>query len=186
MTNPLDDLLNFAHRSYVRLEAEQLILECLELEDVSPFNDLLEKMVLAGGTSLYLLREVLEEVLSTKSQLNQEELGVRQDLMDTLTEFGVSVPELLYADGPEALRRIFDRTLQEQIRINSHLLRAGDEVLLEEICADASDRVMKIARRVALLKMLEEAVRDWMGSLAYEVIRSRDTDDGFPDQTVLH
>ena len=46
------------------MEAEQLILECLELEDLAPFNDMLEKLVLAGATSLYLLREVLEEVMS--------------------------------------------------------------------------------------------------------------------------
>jgi hypothetical protein len=186
LTNPLDELLNFAHRSYVRMEAEQLIIECLELEDISPFNDMLEKLVLAGATSLYLLREVLEEVMGAKSLLNQEGLGVRQDLMDALNEFGVNIPELLYADGPEAFHQIYNRTIQSHIRENASFLRPGDEALLEEICADASERVMKIARRVTLLNSLEDAIRDWMGSLAYEMMRSRGIDSGPFGKGTIH
>lgn len=186
MSNPLDELLNFAHRSYVRMEAEQLIIECLELEDLTPFNDMLEKLVLAGSTSLHLLREVLEEVMSAKSLLNQEGLRVRQDLMDALMDFGVNIPELLYADGPEAFHQIYKQTIQNQIRENSSLLREGDEALLEEICADASERVMKIARRVSLLNMLEDAIRDWMGSLAYEMMRSRGKDSSSFGKSVIH
>lgn len=172
MSNPLDELLNFAHRSYVRMEAEQLILECLELDDLAPFNDMLEKLVLAGATSLYLLREVLEEVLSAKSILNKEGLGVRQDLMDAFSEFGVNAPELLYAEGPEAFQQIYHQNIQEHISAVAPNLRAGDEALLQEICSEASARVVNIARRVSLLKILEDAVRDWMSSLAYEMLRS--------------
>jgi hypothetical protein len=186
LSNPLDELLNFAHRSYVRMEAEQLIIECLELEDLAPFNDMLEKLVLAGATSLFLLREVLEEVMSAKSLLNQEGLGVRQDLMDALLEFGMNVPELLYADGPEAFQQIYNRTIQDHISENSSFLRVGDEALLEEICADASERVMRIARRVSLLNLLEDAIRDWMGSLAYEMMRSSGMDTGPLGDSVIH
>lgn len=186
MSNPLDKLLNFAHRSYVRMEAEQLILECLELEDLTPFNDMLEKLVLAGATSLYLLREVLEEVLSAKSILNQEGLGVRQDLMDAFSEFGVNVPELLYADGPEAFQQIYHQNIKEHISAVAPNLSAGDEALLQEICSDASERVVNIARRVSLLNILEDAARDWMSSLAYEMLRSGGLEDDTYSKPALH
>ena len=98
MSSPLDDLLNFAHQSYVRMEAEQLISECLELGTPAPFNDMVEGLVLAGTSSLMLLREILDEVLSAKSLLSQEGLGIRQDLVDALSEFGVHLPRLFYVD----------------------------------------------------------------------------------------
>lgn len=186
MSNPLDELLNFAHRSFVRMEAEQLILEFLELEDLTPFNEMLENLVLAGATSLYLLREVLDEVLRAKSALNQEGLGVRQDLMDTLSEFGLTIPELLYADGPEAFQQIYDRSIQDHVRANNAILDAGDEALLEELCSDASERVAKVAKRVSLLNLLEEAIRDWMGSLAYEIVRSGGIEGGSFTKPTLH
>jgi hypothetical protein len=186
LTSPLDDLLNFAHQSYVRMEAEQLINECLELGDPAPFNDLIEGLVLAGTSSIMLLREVLEEVISFKSSLAQEGLGIRQDLVDALSEFGVHLPQLLYVDAPEAFRQISNEYLKLGFNKISDLVCMEDEVLLEEICMEAGERVRLIARRLAMVKNFEDAVRDWMRCLAYEAIRSSDGNLGSPKVPFVH
>ncbi len=49
MSEPLDEVLTFAERVYLRMQAEQLIRQCLDRGDPGPFDALLENLVLAGG-----------------------------------------------------------------------------------------------------------------------------------------
>jgi hypothetical protein len=177
LSSPLDDLLNFAHQSYVRMEAEQLISECLELGDPAPFNDMVEGLVLAGTSSLMLLREILEEVLSVKSLLSQEGLGIRQDLVDALGEFGVHLPQLLYVDTFESLRQISSRHLKYGLTHHPNNLRSEDEILLQEICSEAGERVKQIGHRLTMVTDFEQSIRDWMRCLAYEVMQRRDSEE---------
>lgn len=172
MSNPLEDLLSFAHRSYVRMEAEQLIQECLVLDDPHPFNQMVEALVFDGASSIYLLREVLEEVQSAKSILNQEGLGVRQDLMEALTTFDVHLPHLLTINTPDDFRQIYVQSIESKTRITAGKLKTEDEELILEIWSEAEERVLEIARRLAFIKHLEATIRDWIGSLAYELMHS--------------
>jgi len=173
LTGPLDDLLNFAHHSYVRMEAEQLINECLELGNPTPFNDMVEGLVLAGISSLMLLREILEEILNAKSALSQEGLGIRQDLVDALSEFGVHLPQLFYVDMPEFFQQSSNRHLKYGLKNVSDQLRSEDRILLEEICLEADERVKQISHRLAMITSFEESVRDWMRCLAYEAMQRK-------------
>jgi len=168
VSQPLDDLLSLAERSYVRMEAEHLIDECLERGDPTPFNDLLEELVLAGASSLVVLREVLQAIRSVKSNLSHSGLGVRQDLMDALAEFGVHLPQLLSADAPESFRKICSQDLHREVKEKTGYLEEADERLLQDICGEASDRVTTVARKMVLLTRLEESVVDWMEGMVYE------------------
>jgi hypothetical protein len=168
MNRPLDDLLTFAERAYVRMEAEQLIAQCLDQGDPALFNDLLKGLVLAGSSSLGVMREILEEVRSTRSSLVKEGIEVRRSLADTMTGFGLEVPGALATDAPESLRLICSQRLEREARKASSALSPEDALLLEELCSEASDRVTQIARRMGLLMKLEESVRDWIAGLVYE------------------
>jgi hypothetical protein len=172
MKQPLDDLLTFAERAYVRMEAEQLINQCLDQGDPSLFFDLIKGLVLAGSSSLGVMREILEEIRSARTSLTREGMTVRQELMEALTEFGVHLPQLLSADAPEAFRAICSRGLRREAHQAAGRLTQDDEVLLEEICQEAGNRVSTIARRLMLLVRLEESVEDWLTSLAYEATQT--------------
>ncbi len=168
MNNALDELLSLAERTYVRMEAEQLIEQCTELGDLQPFNDLLEELVFAGSTSLFLMREILDVIRVIKAGLSKQGLGVRQDLMVAMAEFGINVPELLGADAPEAFRRICSQELRRQVNDMAQQLEYEDSVLLEEICIEAGGKVTSIAGRLAILRQMEASVLDWLRGLAYE------------------
>jgi hypothetical protein len=174
MSHPLDDLLSFAERSYIRMQAEGLISHCLAQGDVTAFDDLVEGLVLAGDSSLAVMHEIIEEIDAAKSKHRQEGLGVRQDLSDALEEFGVHLPQLMLVTPPEAFHRIVTQGLKAEIRQAAPGLAKEDEILLEEICADAAERITKVARRMALLGQIEANVRDWWGCLAYHAARSSD------------
>jgi hypothetical protein len=184
LSSPIEDLLNFAHRSYVRMEAEQLIQDCLVREDTEPFNQMVEGLVLDGIHSIPLLQEVLDEVRRTKTTLTQEGLGVRQDLMNALAEFGVHLPQVLYTDIPGSLHKISFHHLS--LEMASKKLSADKRDLLEEIWTEAGDRVVEIARQLTLITSLEEGIRDWIGSLAYDSLRSGKDDQGTDEDRLMH
>jgi hypothetical protein len=168
VNNALDELLSLAERTYVRMEAEELIQTCTDQGDPQPFYELLEELVFAGSTSLLLMREILDVIRVMKVGLSQEGLGVRQDLMEAMAEFGIRVPELIGADAPEAFRRICSEELRRHVNDMAQNLEYEDSALLEEICIEAGGRVTSIAGRLAILRQMEASVLDWLSGLAYE------------------
>lgn len=176
MSEPLDEVLTLAERVYVRMQAEQLIRQCLDRGDPTPFNSLLENLVLAGVSSLGVLREIQDELLSAKTHLGREGMSVRQDLVQALSEFGVKLPQLLSAEAPDAFRAICSQGLrQDARRAASQRLEAEDERLLQEICTEAGTRVSGIARRLSLLKRMERIVTDWEEGLLFEAFQERES-----------
>ncbi len=175
MSQALDELLTLAERAYVRMEAEQLIAQCLDHGDASPFDNLVEGLVLAGASSLAVMREILEELRAAKSSLSREGLGVRQDLVEAMSEFGVHLPQLISAEAPEVFRQICSQGLRREAFKAAGDLAEGDQNLLREICVEAGERVSRIARRLAMLNRLEAAVTDWLKGLAFEASQTGDS-----------
>jgi len=168
MTDPLDELLSITERSYIRLEAEQLVSQCLDWGDAAPFFKLLEELVLAGTGSLGILREVLGVIRTMKANLSQEGLALRRDLLEAMAEFGVALPGLLSTDAPAAFRQICSHELRERVRELAGGLGHDDQALLDEICIEAGNKVMNLAGRMAILRQLERSVLDWLDGLAYQ------------------
>lgn len=169
MSHPLDELLSLAERTYVRLEAEQLIDDCLRKGDSTPFDDLLEELVMAGSKSLTVLREILGAIRTVKTSLSQEGLGVRQDLIDALAEYGIKLSQIISVETPESFLRITRQDLHKEVLKRVISLPAEDEALLEEICIEAGKQITRIARRLVILNRFEESVMDWIDGLAYVV-----------------
>jgi len=168
MDESLDELLSFAERTYVRMQAEQLIEDCLRRGDPEPFFELLADLIMAGTSSLSILREVQDVIRVMKTGLGRDGMGVRQDLVQAMSEFGIYLPRILSADAPDAFRQICSRTLRDHVRSLAVNLELEDVSLLEEICIEAGGKVTRIAGQMALLNQLEASVQDWMEGLAYE------------------
>jgi hypothetical protein len=185
MNQPLDDLLSIAERAYVRMQAGQLISQCLEQGDASPFNGLVEQLVLAGAPSLAVLREIDDEIRSIRSSLRQEGMAVRQHLKEAFAGFGLHMPQLLSLDPPETYRNICGPGLRNAVRDASRVMTAEDQALLDELCVEAGERVSAIASRLALLGRLHGTVEDWLSSLAYEAARDAPPPDRGPAPRAL-
>jgi hypothetical protein len=172
VSHPLDDLISLAERTYVRLEAEQLIEDCLIKANPEPFYKLLEELVMAGTDSLMVLREILTVIRSTKSTLNQEGMGVQHDLTKTLSQFGVGLPHSPSGGTRESFWQIYHYGLYQEIKARAPWLKMEDQLLLEEICNEAGEQVAQIVRRLVLLKVFEETVMDWIYGMIYEITHS--------------
>lgn len=186
MKDPLDELINFAERTYVRLEAETLIMDCIERGEPKPFFKLLEELILAGTSSLSVLREILGVIRVIKTGLGKEGLDVRQDLVDAMAEFGVALPKLLSAEDPEAFRQICGYEMRFKVSEIAYHLEIEETALLEEICIEAGNKVTTIAGRMAILTQLEESVLDWIDGLTYEAVHNFEYTDWDHNQAMSH
>ncbi|TEU00959.1 MAG: hypothetical protein E3J30_01550 [Anaerolineales bacterium] len=186
MKDPLDELINFAERTYVRLEAETLIMDCIERGEPKPFFKLLEELILAGTSSLSVLREILDVIRVIKAGLGKEGLDVRQDLVDAMAEFGIALPKLLSSEDPEAFRQICGYEMRYKVNEIAYHLEIEESALLEEICIEAGNKVTAIAGRMAILTQLEENVQDWIDGLAYDAVHKFDYSGWNHDQSISH
>ncbi len=174
VTDPLGELLSFAERTYVRMQAEQLITHCLQRGDPEPFYELVSELVIAGSPSLVILREVQDVLRFIKAELTRDGRSVRQDLAEAMAEFGVFLPRILSADTPESFRQMCSRAFREDVRRQGSNLELEDVNLLEEICVEAGEKVTSIAARMGILNQMESSVNDWLDGLAYEAAHGRD------------
>ncbi len=174
MSHPLDDLISLAERTYIRLEAEQLIEDCLNKADLEPFNKLLQELVMVGTDSLTVLREILTVIRSVSSTLNQEGIVIQHELKKTLTQFGVDLPSTPLGKTQESFWQIYHYGFYQEIKAHATWLKMEDQMLLEDVCTEAGKRVAQIVRRLVLLKGLEENVVDWINGMIYEIAHSSD------------
>lgn len=183
--NPLNrqpnEWLNLIERAFIRVEAEQLISLCLEENDPTLLQRTIENLVLEGTASLGILREIREEVRTTRISLSQQVDTLRLDLTGTLEEFGLLVPG--------GLRR--RRSLREYLRalrgLDTSLLEKGnplsleDEILITEICEEVKRRSSLISRKISTMNLLDQVLQDWIRSLAFQAsYQGRRSEGGDP------
>jgi hypothetical protein len=67
--DPLEAVFSMVERAFMRLQAGDVLLLCLEEDNAVPMQKLVEGLVLAGPQSLNALREVRAEAASRKNEL---------------------------------------------------------------------------------------------------------------------
>jgi hypothetical protein len=182
----LEDLLAIAERSFVRMEAQELIGRYLEEGDQSPFEKLLENLVLAGTSSLALLRDILDEIRATKSSLSLEGVDLRQELIEAMGELGIQPPQQISDVNSEAFIHVRHLILDKSLHEVTGELDTEDAQLLEDICGEAGKRAAGINRKLILLNDIEQSVVDWFHCLTYEAARSVDFDMDKGRQQTIH
>ncbi len=166
MSRKLDNLLRLAEQSYICMEAELLITSCVHDGDLSPINELLHELVMAGPTALFVLRDLQHIIRTLKSQLNRESLDIRQDFKRALSDFGVRLPDVIFTSDLESWWR--DQDLAQEAQTAALRLGQNRAVLVEEICTETGDKVSRLAGSLVLVDELEHAVQDWISGLVYE------------------
>ncbi len=182
----LEDLLAIAERSFVRMEAQELIGQYLEEGDQTPFEKLLENLVLAGTSSLSLLRDILEEIRATKSSLSLEGVDLRQELIEAMADLGIQPPPRIPQSNPETILPLHQFSLEDSLYDITGALAAEDAQLLEATCGDTGKRVAHIGRKLLLLNDIEQSVMDWFHCLTYEAARSLEFEIGRGTQQLIH
>jgi hypothetical protein len=86
--DPLADVYAFVERAYVRMQAGDVLTQCLDEGRLAPLQSLVEMLIMAGPQSLDSLREILAEVYTRKGQLKNDQHQVFVNLEGELRGTG--------------------------------------------------------------------------------------------------
>ena len=67
--DPLDAVYSYVERAYIRLQAGDVLIRCLDDGSAAPIQQMVEALVLAGPRSMGVLQEILAEAEQRKGQI---------------------------------------------------------------------------------------------------------------------
>ncbi len=162
-SDSLDGVYSFVERAYVRLQAGDLLIRCLDEASPAPIQQYVESLVLGGPSNMNALRETLAEAGRRKAQVQEDVQQVINGLASSLKSYGVSLPDeraLLAAEQPQIALLALLR--QQSIRDNE-AQRACLQILKE-----TRSILESLTERLGLLEEIEAYLQDWLWGIAYQ------------------
>lgn len=156
----------FVERAYVRMQAGEVLLYCLEREDVTPMRTLVEELVLDGPQSLNTLREVLSEVSARRAQLLDDLDRVFSELDQNLRPSGLHLADRY---TPYSLACLSSLALYAQLE----LAGVGEPERADclQRLLNGQELLTSLIRHFRLLDDIELHLQDWIWGLIYQSAR---------------
>jgi hypothetical protein len=165
--DPIYAVYSFVERAYVRLQAGDILIRCLEEGNASPMRQLVEVLVLAGPQSLSVLREMRSEAAHRKSQVLDDLHQVYSDLEESLLTFGVALTGL---ENARSITELKTGTLLGKMQ-EQGILEEDSQAACLQILRDSRDLIASLDHHVELLEEIEIYIQDWLWGLAYQQVR---------------
>jgi hypothetical protein len=165
----LDVVFSMVERAFMRIQAVDVLVTCLEKEDTTPIQNLVEGLVVAGPSSLNALREIRAEIDTRRTELQSEIARTFSSMEESLNNWGVNLTGLTERNSTHGLDAGYLGGLLRQQGI-------GDEHRLKECThlLNSSKVVMShLARQILLLDEVTIYLEDWMGGLMYQSAHQR-------------
>jgi hypothetical protein len=168
INNPLEAIYAFAEQTYIRMQAGDLLMRCMDSGTVRPMQDLVENLVLAGPQSLGTLHEILLETGQRRAQIQDDMQRLYGEFQNTLNKFGIRRTE----DLPDA----HSFANMDDVRFYQLIIRHG--ILEEDRQTDCfqkfqetQDLMNSLIENIELLQNIEGYLKDWLWGLAYQSVR---------------
>jgi hypothetical protein len=164
--DPLESVYSFVERNYLRMQADDILMRCLDESSPLPIQNLVENLVLAGPSSLAALREMLSETELRKSQVQDDLYQLLNDLEKSMNSYGVS----LNGNGPiEAITGLSQVGLLAILRDQEiQDVKAQTDCL--QILKDSQDLIGNVHLRYLLLQEIEGFLQDWTWALIVQSV----------------
>lgn len=162
--DPLEAVYSYVERAYVRLQAGDLLIRCMEEGSTEPLHQMVEGLVLAGPASISAMREILAETSRRKAQVQDDLQHVLKGLDSSLRSYGVRLsgtnPGLsLTSLTPVALLSILR---QQNIHDNA------TQIACLQILKETRELFDSMAGRLKLLEDVEHYILDWLWGIAIQ------------------
>ncbi len=168
--DPLNTVYAYAERAYVRLQAGDLLIRCIEEGSPAPMQQMVEGLVLAGPQSLSALQEMLAVTGQQKSQAMDDIHQVFAEFENNLKKYGVRLKGI---KTPLALARLspvrFLKILRDQQIADEKM-----QIACMQLLKDSREVMRSLAAHLQLLEDIETYLQDWMWGLAYQSARQGD------------
>jgi len=162
--DPLADVFSYVERAYVRLQAGDVLTECLDEGKLAPLQSLVEMLIVVGPQSLDSLREILAEVYSRKSQVKNDQHQVFVKLEKELNDFHI---QLGGVHSLMSLARLTPVAFLAFLK-SQHIDDENDQLICLQRLEDALDLMRSLEKHLRLLEEIEIYLQDWLWGLIYQ------------------
>ncbi len=167
--DPIEDVFSYVERAYLRLQAGDILIRCLEDNSIRPIQQIVEGLILAGPQSLDELRQVLAEATARKMQVEDDLNQVYREMKRVLNEYKVVFPHR------EDFRETLSLTPMELLVLmkNQGVEDSNSQSACLQVFQDSRDIISNLSSHLALLTEIEGYIRDWLYVLTYQLTRQR-------------
>jgi hypothetical protein len=159
--DPLKSVHSFVERAYMRMQAGDILIHCLEDGSTAPIQQMVESLVLAGTRSLNALRETLAETEQRKSQVQDDLHQLLKDLDKSLKSYGVSLNGKGNIEAITGLSPVGFLAFLRAQEINDD----KTQMACMQIVKDSRDLIETLSSRYLLLQEIEVYLQDWIWAL---------------------
>ena len=162
--DPIEAVYAFVERAYVRLQAEEMLIRCLEEDNSAALQHWVEGLLLAGPQSLVAIREILAEVGDRKAQAMKTMWQISRDFEGRLEGFGFQFGGLRKSTWlAEVTPGKFSAMLEEQGVLDE---QARQDCLLH--LDEAREQLTNTFTHLGLLDEIQGYLEDWLWGLVYQ------------------
>jgi hypothetical protein len=168
--NLMDDILESRNASsggdYVRLQAGDILIRCLEEASQAPIQRLVEALIVAGPESLNVLREI-------KAETNQRKLQVEDDMQQVLAGWRSNLESYgLRLRGLKRARMISQMDTERFVAwLRTHGIMDEDtQKVCLQLKRDTNDLLVTLLSHYALLDGIEKYLGDWTWGVFHQLI----------------
>jgi hypothetical protein len=167
--DPIEDVYSFVERAYIRLQAGDILIRCLEDGSTSPIQQMVEGLILAGPQSLDDLQQVLIETTTRKAQVEDDLQQVFVEMKRVLREYGVEFT----AAGDYHAALMFSPleliVLMRSQGVEDHEKQSA----CQRVFQDSYNLLKNLNTNFHLLTEIERYLQDWLLGLTYQKARQR-------------
>ncbi len=166
---PLDAIYAYVERAALRLQAADLLNHCLEENNPQAVREMVEELVIVGPQSLDAIREILAEVASRRSQLQDDRHVVFSKLEGELRVYGV---KLATVHTPLSLTHLTPYGFLVFVR-QQGVEDEPDQLDCLQLWQESLDILKALENHLQLLYEIDYYLQDWMWGLIFETTHQR-------------
>jgi hypothetical protein len=167
--DPIEDVYAFVERAYIRLQAGDVLIRCLEDGSSFPIQQLVEGLILAGPQSLEDLQQVLIETSTRKSQVEDDLQQVYVEMRRVLREYGVE-----FTSGGDYHAALMFSPLELVVLMQSQGVENHEkQSACQRIFQESHGLLKNLNNNLRLLAEIEKYLQDWVWGLTYQKARQQ-------------
>lgn len=171
--DPIEDVYSFVERAYIRMQAGDILIRCLEDGSTFPIQQMVEGLILAGPQSLDDLQQVLIETSSRKSQVEDDLQQVYAEMKKVLRDYGVDFNPAEDYHAALMFSPLELLVLMRSQGVEDHEKQSACQRIFQE----SHNLLKNLNTNFHLLAEIEKYLQDWSWGLTYQKARQQ-TDSG--------
>lgn len=165
--DPLENVYSYVERAYVRLQAGDLLIRCMEESSTYPIHNLVEGLVLAGPQSINAMREILAEAERRKGQIQDDLHQLLRDLDQSFNSYGLTLTGDLKDNVLTSLSSIGIIGLMR----DQNIFDSDTQAACLQLAKDSRELIESLVSRLTLLDDIKFYLEDWLRGVAFQSAR---------------